>query len=131
MPSTFQTPRGPITVNQWRYMPMNNGYTASSPSIKYPFTLVLKNDSIVQVKGRIDISDKYHFIKGKVKKQRVASKPSDTKEIYHITKAGFKLIGIPADSCWLFKAMQGKISLYSYMAERGSDNIIAIQKGEG
>lgn len=102
-----------------------------SPSVKYPFTIVFSSDSIVQVKAKINVSEKNHFIKAKINKQKVVIKPKDTKEIYRIDDTGLKISGMPTDSCWLFLAVKGKINGYSYLAEKGSSSLIAIQKGEG
>jgi hypothetical protein len=38
---------------------------------------------------------------------------------------------MPADSCWLFSAVSGKINGYGMVAERGYEYIVAIQTGEG
>jgi hypothetical protein len=56
--------------------------------------------------------------------------PGDTQEIYRMTASGVKISGQPADSCWLFKAVSGKISAYSYLAEVGYSYVIAIQDTE-
>jgi hypothetical protein len=73
----------------------------------------------------------YGGIKAKINKQKVVIKPRDTKEIYRIDETGLKIAGMPTDSCWLFLAVKGKINGYSYLAEKGSSSLIAIQKGEG
>jgi len=58
-------------------------------------------------------------------------KPTDTKSIYRILYDGRKLVGIPTDSCWLFKVGAGKINLYSFLAEENLNTVIAMQVGNG
>jgi hypothetical protein len=136
MSNTIRTPYGNATYTTWMPGPrMYYGGTAT-PSYKYPFTIVFKTDkdSTLLVKAKIDASEKNHVIRTKVNKQKVVIKPTDTREIYRIASWGGKLVGIPADSCWLFLAIKGKISAYSYLAETGTSSwgsIIAVQKGEG
>jgi hypothetical protein len=131
MTNTINTPRGPVQYTTWRPMPMMYYGGTVSPSVKYPFTIVFSSDSSVQVKAKINVSEKNHFIKTKINKQKVVIKPRDTKEIYRIDETGLKIAGMPTDSCWLFLAVKGKINGYSYLAEKGSSSLIAIQKGEG
>lgn len=120
MTNTINTPHGQVQYTTWRPMPMMYYGGTVSPSVKYPFTIVFSSDSSVQVKAKIDVSEKNHFIKVKINKQKVVIKPKDTKEIYRIDETGLKIGGMPADSCWLFLAVKGKINGYSYLAERGS-----------
>jgi len=128
--TTMSTPYGNVTTTQYMHMPMYYGQRGAVSS-KYNFTLVLKGDSTVQANNaRIDIKEKTHHFKVKSGKQKFAIKPSDTKEVFRLTSGGKKLSGIPADSCWLFKAVTGTINGYSYLAETGYSYIIAIQDGE-
>jgi hypothetical protein len=131
MNNTINTPRGPVQFTTWVPGPRMYYGGPVSPSVKYPFTIVFSNDSSVLVKAKIDISEKNHVIKTKINKKKVVIKPIDTKEIYRIDDAGFKIAGMPTDSCWLFLAVKGKINGYSYLAEKGTGSLIAIQKGEG
>ena len=131
MTNTINTPRCPVQYTTWRPMSMMYYGGNASPSIKYPFTIVFNNDSSVLVKAKIDISKKDHVIKTKINKRKVVIKPRDTQEIYRIADTGEKIAGMPTDSCWLFLAVKGKINGYSYLAEKGTNSLIAIQKGEG
>lgn len=131
MTNTIRTPYGNASYTTWRPMPMMYYGGSMSPSVKYPFTIVFSSDSSVLVKAKIDISEKNHVIKTKINKKKVVIKPRDTQEIYRIDDTGFKMAGMPTDSCWLFLAVKGKINGYSYLAEKGTNSLIAIQKGEG
>ena len=99
--------------------------------MKYNFTVVISDDSTITSRAKIDITDKQHAIPMKVKKGVKRSIfPKETKELYRILPSGKKLSGIPADSCWLFKSVTGKINVYSSLAELGYTYITAIQNGD-
>jgi len=111
--STISTPYGNVPYTYYiPGVPMHYGNTQIS--YKHPFTIILKNDSVVSDNVRINISEKQHSIKVKINKAEASYKPEHTKEIYRILPDGRKLTGIPADSCWLFKANAGKINSYSF-----------------
>jgi len=127
----ISTPYGPRTIPTYQHSPMmlyRGG--AGNPSIKYKFTVVLINDSIVKDKGRINIYDSVHSITFKDHGEKKTYKPSDTRELFRLTPEGMKLSGIPSDTCWLFKTETGKINLYSCIAEPGTDMVTAMQTGE-
>lgn len=128
--STISTPYG--NVPHTYYMPgIPMHYGNPQISYKHPFTIVLKNDSVISDNVRINISEKQHNIEVKIHRVKATYKPEHTKEIYRILPDGRKLAGIPADTCWLFKANSGKINSYSFIAEEDMYHVIAIQKGEG
>lgn len=131
MSNTIRTPYGNATYTTWVPGPRMYYGGPASPSLKHPFTIVFNGDSSVQVKAKIDISEKNHVIRTKINRQKLVIKPSDTKEIYRIDETGLKIVGMPTDSCWLFLAVRGKINGYSYLAEKGTGSLIAIQRGEG
>lgn len=126
---TFKTPYGTHKVTTYtpeRFV----SYSRGNNSPKQKFTVVFKGDSTVQVKARINVDEKPDFIRAKVNGKKRNVFPADTKEIYRIAPDGIKLTGVPADSCWLFKVVDGKkINAYSDMAMRGYDCITAIQLG--
>ena len=128
--STISTPYGNVPYTY--YVPgVPIYYGNQQVSFKYPFTVVLNNDSVFTANTRIDVSEKQHVITIKTKGEKTTYEPGQTKEISRILPTGMKLTGIPADSCWLFKANTGNINSYSFVAEESMDNVIAIQKGDG
>jgi len=128
--STFSTPMGKVTVTDYRYTPMHYYYGQAPVSGKYSFYIILKNDSAFTAKTAIDISDnKKQFVTVKVKKEKHQIFPADTKTISRIPPEGKQLVGIPADSCWLFQCASGKINSYSFLAEPGMLFVSAIQYG--
>lgn len=126
--STIKTPYRNVNTTSYRYVPM---YYGSGPaSIKYTFTIELNSDSTPTSKTRIDVSEKQHSLQVKTDTGKKTVIPSDTKQIYRLTSEGKMLTGQPADSCWLLKAVAGKINAYSHLAEEGYSYIIAIQDGD-
>jgi hypothetical protein len=109
------------------YNYQNNGKEISA---RYKFTVTLKNDSVITTRTRIFLSDSLDdFIVVKQKKVLKTLSPGDTKSISRVDPYGKVWVGIPADSCWLFKCGVGEINSYSFVAEPVMDYVIAIQKG--
>jgi hypothetical protein len=134
MTNTIRTPHGPVKITTYQpmastHMPMYYG-NAGVTSVRYKFTIVLKNDSTITAYTKINTTDKTHTVKVKAKKESKIILPADTKEIYRINASGKKFSGMPTDSCWLFLSAKGKINTYSYLAEYGTLYAIAIQEGE-
>lgn len=125
---TIPTPYGKRTVNT--YMPTQTPplYKAEG---KYEFTIILKNDSAIVAKTKIDHSKQKHSvtIRDADHKKKIIY-PSDTKGLTRIDETGNELYGIPTDSCWLFQSASGRINSFSFLAETGMDFIIAIQEGD-
>jgi hypothetical protein len=143
--TTMHTPYGNVPHTYYVPSPsMYYGTAGTSISAKYEFFVVLKNDSVISGRARIELSKQQdNSITFKNKKEKIKLFPRDTKAIYRynitnateqraasysITKE--KLEGIPANSCWLFKSYAGKINAYSFLAEPGLIYAIAIQEGE-
>lgn len=117
-------------AQEFRPVPMPY-YGPRNISTVYEFRVVLWDDSTFMTDTRIDVVEKgNHSITVKSKKDQWRFFPKDTKSISRITLEGKKLVGIPADSCWLFKAESGRINCYSFLAEPGMTHVIAIQDGE-
>jgi hypothetical protein len=128
--TTTRTPYGSFKTTTWT--PTGHQYFGNSQiSIKYPFTVTMKNDSVFTAKTRIRFEKDTHSIvvKDRAKDKQIIH-PSETKEIYRIRENGKKMTGIPADSCWLFRCKEGKINAYSFLAEEGMTYATAIQKGD-
>lgn len=128
-PLVVITPRG----NSWTSTPNGSVWTPDTPrevSKKYNYFIVLKEDSSFSLKTRVDVSFIPNFISYMNGDRAVMIKPENTKSISRITREGKQLLGIPADSCWLFKTVSGKINIYSFLPEEGFSFAIAIQKGE-
>jgi hypothetical protein len=129
MSNTIRTPNGNITVNTFQPgMPMYYGNFNSS--IKYNFTVVMRDDSVFTQRMSIDVSEKTHKLKVKNGRTRSFIFPGDTKQISRVTSEGRLIKGLPADTCWLFQSVKGKINCYSFLAEEGYDFLAAMQEGD-
>jgi hypothetical protein len=129
MPNYSAAIRPTIPRPNINYSYYNNGKPAD-PSVKYRFSIVLKNDSTFESRTKINIDEKQNFIEVKHDNGKRVIKPSETKSISRVTSEGKMLIGMPVDSCWLFKIKLGKLSLYSFLAEEDSDFAVAFRQGE-
>lgn len=126
--TTIRTPYGGATVpnHNYSYM-MNNSYGSYNP--KREFTIVLKGDTTIERKTRINTELKPQSLSVKMAKKKRIIVPADTKEIFWVTPQGWKATGIPADSCWLFRVADGKINAFSNVPVQGAEYAIAIQSG--
>jgi RNase P/RNase MRP subunit p29 len=130
-PQTFNTPRGNITVNQpVGMMPRYNGGFSGQANPRFDFTVVLKSDSVINLKSRIEVEDKKMFVLQKEKKVKRKIFPNETKEIYGFSLSWGRMKGVPADSCWLFKTYKGAINSFSSLPMKDQGAVIAIQNGE-
>ncbi len=127
VPETISTPYGNVTTQRAVYMPMNYGTT----NPKFDFTVVLKSDSVINLKSRIESDEKKMYVIHKEKKEKRKIFPNDTREIYGYSSLYGRIKGTPADSCWLFKAYTGAINSYLSLPMKDYNLVIAIQKGDG
>ena len=127
----MKTPYGNVPITTYNYvgMPMSYYRTTGPVSYKHKFFVILKNDSSFSCKTSIDFTEETHSITYKHGKKEITLKPSDTKTLSWMTQTGRQILGIAADSCWLFKVNADKINSYSFLAEENMLAIIAIQKG--
>jgi hypothetical protein len=126
--STIRTPYGNVKTTSYSYMPMN--YGSKTSSMKYQFEIVLYADSTLNTRAKIDFSDDHHSMKVKTENGKEILFPSGTKEIYRITSEGKRIKGVAADSCWLFKTVEGKINAYAFLPEGQYTYVTAIQDGD-
>jgi hypothetical protein len=120
-PSAFPSGLGPSIMPFW-----NNHVFEDVKLI-----LHLKNDSIVTLKADFDVASKQNVITIRDRKGTLVKvyKPEDTKSIVR-KLPGDDMKGIPADTCWLFKVISGKIKGYTNMPFY-TEAIVAFKFGEG
>ena len=123
---------------------MNNftrgfGYAVNNA---FDFKVFLKDGSVKEVKSKIYpdtanhssyllLVDKKYPKNDPNREQRIYAK--QTSKILRYNE-GLPVIGISADSCWLFKVLEGKINAYSFLSELNevSDvTVIAFQYADG
>jgi hypothetical protein len=128
--NTINTPKGNVTYTTQQYVHMPMYYGNTQRSYKHDFTIVMKNDSVFTERMAIDISEKQHKFSIKTNSGQRVVRPADTKQVSRLSHSGFRIKGVPADTCWLFLTAKGKINCYSFLAEEGYDYVGAIQQGE-
>jgi len=129
---------------QFHSFMMSNGimhFNYSGVSFGNHFFVVEMNDSTtLKVYGTIRPDSSMQYLEWKDKtvsrKDSASIKkiyPYQTKEIIRIDQNAPLLSGFSADTCWLFKAISGKITCYSPVAddELIKDFIFYIQKNNG
>jgi hypothetical protein len=94
---------------------------------KYEIRIVLQNDSVIVVSGKLDTAAGKKVLKYDDK----IVTPGETKEIVFPVADDEALKGIPKDSCWLFKTTRGSINAYANTPDIDTKDIIALQKLSG
>lgn len=130
VPQTFSTPRGNITVHQPMRMPGSYGNFGGQVNPKFEFIVILKNDSVLTFKSRIESADKKMYVLQKKKRVKRKIFPSETKEVIAYSSNYGRIKGIPADSCWYFKAHSGAINSYTILPMNVRNDAIVIQQGD-
>jgi hypothetical protein len=102
-------------------------------SLSHDFYMIMKNGKSYTMRTRINITSSEHFIEANQEGLPKIIKPSDTRTLSRMTDDGRRqVLGIPADSCWLFKIIPGQISAYYFLAQEiKNESVTAIQKGDG
>lgn len=123
------------------------GYYATI-SLRHKFKIVFTDgtDTIVYSKIYADTPSYYLQLENKAVKKKDPARftkiyPSDTKYIVCLDRfivsrdlyVPFESKGMTTDSCWLFKAIDGKVSAYAPLAEVDVDDdlLLYIQKDDG
>lgn len=135
---TVYTPHGPakITTFQNTGMPLYyyQGKYVPGPYVGKTFlTVALQSDSVFTGKLFFNIADSIHSLTLERKEKKggnLVFYPNETKQISQMYK-GKLVVGIPVDSCWLFKLKEGKINSYAPFPNEIKNFITAIQKGDG
>jgi len=127
MPYSVPTPYGNVTMTQHIYMPTH--YYNSNSNPKFKFVVVLKNDSVIELKSRMLSEDITMYVLYNENKSKRKIFPDETKVIFSNSISG-RIKGLPADSCWLFKVKKGAINCYSSVPMIDINSTIAIQEGD-
>ena len=89
----------PRPLNPGNYRPS----TFRSPKDKFRYNIVLKNDSVLEARTRIERMKPCDIMAIGKKDKMVIIKPADTKEVWRKASTGKIMRGVPHDSYWLFK----------------------------
>ena len=126
--------------NSFMMRNMYFNYKGGATIGKHFFVVVMKDSSVLKVFGQIQPDSSQQYLEWKDKSVRRNDSghikkiyPYQTKELIRIDQNAPQLKGFSADTCWLFKAITGKITCYSPVAD---DDLIKafisyIQKNNG
>lgn len=131
MTTQMKTPYGNVPYTHYVPSGMPYYYNRVDLSYKYEFSVVLKNGEEKKIKSKIHLADSVHSLTYKENGEKKKLLPTETQEIYRYTNTGKKIAGVPTDSCWLFKVLEGKINGYSFLSEESSSYLSAFQNGDG
>ncbi len=120
---TINTPVGNFPITTYTYMNFPMYFGSTYKTNEYHFKVTLQNDSTFEITSKIYLSEKKQFVAqtGKAKFMQDAPilrkfYPYETKEIEaHFDEYDF--VGIPNDSCWLFRTNEDSIYTYSMLPE--------------
>jgi hypothetical protein len=94
------------------------------------FNVALLNETIVKSYTRIDTRSVPHSVTIAQGDQVQRLTPSQTHLVSLLKDDGDEAIGIPADTCWLFKMAEGTLNIYTYLPYPDWSLVIALQKGD-
>src|SRR6188768_1539407 len=107
---SFSPPAGPK-------MQFNPNRTPSTPlennSMRREMTILYKDSTKETVRAKIDMYQGRYFLD--IKDKTMAIAPAQTLKLTVVGEYERIFIGIPTDSCWLFKIVSGHINLYSVL----------------
>lgn len=133
---TIQTPYGPTQLSQtmWTSYYPNYGGSQVVPYVgKTNMSVVLKSDSVFNERMFFNVADSIHSLTLDRKEKKggdILVRPEDTKQISQVYD-GKLMVGIPTDTCWLFKVTPGDINAYAPFPTNFQEFYTAIQKGDG
>ena len=143
MPSYNYTPKPDMSFSN--FMSMNamfhNYRYYGTISQKHHFKVVLKDSTSLLVTAKIDADSltRYLVYTDKSVKRSDSGRtkriyPSQTLSLTRLDKYGVsEYTGLPADSCWLFPAIEGKLNAYAALAEDEIDDafLLYIRQEDG
>ena len=94
------------------------------------FNIALLNETIVKSYTRIDTRSVPHSVTIALGEQVQRLTPTQTHLVSLLKDDGDEAIGIPADTCWLFKMAKGALNIYTYLPYPDWSMVVALQKGD-
>lgn len=127
----IHTPAGTINNQQtFGYKTEPFVFKNKATRIKSYYNIALLEDSLVNAYTRVDTKSIPHSITARVEKLTRKFTPRDTQFIVRIGDNSHEYIGLPADSCWMFRMISGKINVYHFLPFNQWEFAVAIQKGQ-
>jgi len=105
-------------------------FTPKRGKEKNYFNVALINETIVKAYTRIDTRSVPHSVTITLGGEARRLTPSQTQLVSLLKDDGDEAIGIPADTCWLFKMAEGALNIYTYLPYPDWNMVVALQKGD-
>jgi hypothetical protein len=105
-------------------------FTPKKGKEKNYFNVALLNETIVKSYTRIDTKTTPHSVTISLGAEVQRLIPSQTHLVSLLKDDGDETIGIPADTCWLFKMAKGALNIYTYLPYPDWGMVVALQKGD-
>ena len=121
--ATHPLPSPQMPFSHFMMMPMNYPYATSKPQ-KHNFIVIFKDGHSLSIYGKINADSVTQYLQWSDKMvgrndsggmQKIY--PSETRSITRDDRNSPQYTGMAANTCWLFKAITGKISGYSPVAD--------------
>lgn len=101
-------------------------------SKKYYYTVLFKDSTKITMISKIDEHKRAFYLAIDQPGMTRSIRPSETLQIARRTSNGKIMVGMPMDSCWLFKIAEGKLDLYSVLSEENKPRfVVAFQRDDG
>jgi hypothetical protein len=108
------------------------GYINSSNALdrmskKLPYSIVFKDSTKLITMGKIGEhkGNFYLYVDNETVTRSI--RPNETLSITYLPKKGEPMIGMPTDSCWVFKLVEGDVNLYSVTPQPFDQFVIYIE----
>jgi hypothetical protein len=113
--------------NPYGYINRLNALDKTSKKLSY--SIVFKDSTQILTPAKIGEHKGNFFLYVDNETMTRSIRPNETLSITYIPKKGSPLVGVPTDSCWVFKLIEGPVNLYSVTPQPLDQFVIYIQKG--
>lgn len=142
MPSYHYTPKADMSFHNFMVAnSMANYRYYGTISQKHRFKVILKDSSFLLINAKIDADSLSRFlvytdrsVKRSDSGRTKPIYPSQTLSLIRLDNSDMPAsTGLPADSCWLFPAIEGKLTAYAALAEDEIDDafLMYVRQGSG
>jgi hypothetical protein len=124
------TKGNPVRGNLYAWNPY--GYIDSSHSLewiskKLPYSIVFKDSTKLITIGKIGEhkGNFYLYVDNETVTRSI--RPNETLSITYLPKKGEPMVGMPTDSCWIFKLVEGAVNLYAVTPQPLDQFVIYVE----
>jgi hypothetical protein len=108
------------------------GYINSSNALdrvskKLPYSVVFKDSTKLITMGKIGEhkGNFYLYVDNETVTRSI--RPNETLSITYLPKKGEPMVGMPTDSCWIFKLVEGDVNLYAVTPQPADQFVIYVE----